>query len=1196
MNLKKNKRIIATIASICITFPLFTGLTPKTGFAASHEVKSIIYSEDFETYTEGETPENIDVDCKDGSVSVKTVGTSKRLMLKNDNEIGAVNVSKSFDTISDTTVKIEEKFLQIGAKSSGNIILSLRGKGNEIISIETKDNDIVYKTAKNKYAVLVEDYYINKVYNISANVDLYTKKCVVEITGFEAQEFPTFDTKIDYADEFYMTAPCSPGFCVDDVSIYTVKTASKVKINGDLNPVIPSDGVISYEYTLSAYDDNDVSINNILAEWTLSQTLSWVEISKNGNKITLSVPKNATEQSVTLKGGIPESGLYDEVTISFTALKATKAKIIGHTTKAQMHNKAGQFEEEYPSYRVTYDDGVGADNSYKFSASLYNQFDAPVEENGGFIWGVVGLDGDVSDIVKIDAESGVLTVLKPVTEDVYLGLQAVSKLDNSVIARKTVLLSDYETYISDKYRMETVMQHIENSLNYGSDIYGNSPLIADFISIQAGGMGYLPVSKEYDVATSNLAGQNILMRAMINLSSLTNNDKYRNKVYEIYSYFIEHGIYYGLPAWGGHLTFDLKTGAAYDANDTIHELKYTHPFYKPLFADGVNIPYDSENGNGLAGYVLRSIVAGHCNGDTETLVFERHSYPKMNGYKMESVWRNPQSYNSDREGPLMWTHGASFLVVYSEIITLLLDYYEETDDGNALKWAKNCVDALLDSAYTYKVTDENGNPVYDENGKQKTWTQGIFNECITSTMELLPNLEAIDKENGKAWYESGDIDLYTQTTYGDRLYNNWIYSYGDDPNFITLGYCTEEEAELMLEPYQCSRENQCIGSVGNAIARLYDVLIKENETEAAGEIAIRYSKSIYNYMKLRYNFKTHVWDPYMSWIRPSVVRELGLNEYVEVGEDEEFDHSWYFDCANKPAPHKGYYYKKGQTIGSRKSDMDLFTNIVRIVAMTRDYAIRVEQTDPETSELLHKRSRFMWRVLRDVCMNSFYIGDIGEDLSNPSPDMIMGVDSVTPELVYGTMLLYKHFGHKAYIEAARAYANRVVLSDYNASAGLFKVNGDYLTFSSHECLNLFLELEALLTQRYEDDIEEKSYVLSGMQYDDYVYHEDGRVDSEAAITATLGIIAPSLQIPVVQIETDTEIHLSVGEEYELKYKLIPFDTTATGVKWEIIGSPIVELDRSSKYLKAVRKGETYIRCFSTGTLGVSTPPIRVIVE
>jgi hypothetical protein len=146
---------------------------------------------------------------------------------------------------------------------------------------------------------------------------------------------------------------------------------------------------------------------------------------------------------------------------------------------------------------------------------------------------------------------------------------------------KTVvyLKSDYE-------RLNKVINHVENVLEYGRMTNPDVPLLPDGINTLTGG----PVVWQYPnrtiVPISDMANQQNFLRALVALSIATGNNKYKNEAVNITRYFLDNYVdENGLFIWGGHNFINLETLEVQSAEGAKapHELKNHLPYYDLFF-------------------------------------------------------------------------------------------------------------------------------------------------------------------------------------------------------------------------------------------------------------------------------------------------------------------------------------------------------------------------------------------------------------------------------------------------------------------------------------------------------------------------------------------------------------------------------------------------------------------------------------
>ncbi len=1241
-------KLISTLMSLVM---LISSL-PQIGFAAGGSVSSSIFHDDFESgYTSGTFPEedkNEPYEFKrygnKDAITVEKVGTSNRLKFGNTDDTMTSGIERAFEPVTDKTVALRLEFLQIGQKSDKNVIAALYSDDTEALSVQTLGGNIILK-GKDSDNVLIENYFANKNYKIEILVDLFNKTATVTIDDEQIGEYP-LSTDANYVNKFKAQAEYSPGFCLDNISLSVDADAESIEIKGDEKPVIPKYDYVEYEYKATVKDSNGVAISGIAVEWTADELPAGVELTDTNKSTTkLKVDSTAAEEkSFVLIASIPDTDIKKSITVTTTPLKATNATIEGWQIATDYYDSYGNVEKLWsPTFSVT--SGLGQ-NVFDFDVTVTDQFGNDVGNYGQFKWELFKNGNDeVPANVTIDASTGEVTVTGTITEESRIGIRVTAVADSAITAERTLLVSDYDTFIGDKDRFDAVLCHIERAMRYGSD--DDSPLISDILTrTEIPGIASLP-SKDGDMLTSNVMSESSLMRAMVNLSQFTGDSKYEDRVNDIYSFMLSNGVINNTLSWGGHASMDMSANAPYNPtyNKNTHEIKGPIPYMSPLFNDEVNVPYSGDydddgneiNGNGMAGFLARTIIAGHSGNNLQQLAFERH-YSTTHKASMESVWQTPEVFDSEREGPIVWRGGASFLIVSGGMISVLLDYYNSTGDTNALLWAENCMRSVMNSSYTYYVkdgkpyfpdmehdldTDTNENGVIDDDEERlplsqeymerhniTTWTEGIFNETFTTTHGAEDTLYALDASDPKPWYDRSNKDDYTGPQYGDRFWTNVMYEspYHEDDNWYTMGYCTEEEGRQMLDPYTAMRENSCITNCGYAFTDVIDTFRELGNTDTASELALQYSKAIYNYLKLRYNWNEHTFDSYMTWKRPDAVRQSGQTEYIELGEDENLNKSEYFRT-NKPSPHNGYYYSKGTVWAAKSPEIELIPTIAQIINSTIKTADSIKATDAEDAELLYKRARYLWKVLRDLCLNKFTLGDIGEletgdyYLANPEAGM-KAFENIVPKLdmmttassevvVEGFMELYRITGNDAYLEFCRRVANNNMQTYYNASEQTFTSGSALFTNSTVQQLPIFLELRAMIEDSFDENIKARAVMRGAVFFDNPTERMDG---SYRANTSFMNIYSqPTVKVKEIYVDYDS-ITLAAGESQKLTYKVLPYDAANKTVVWEVYDKTIADVNQDTGEIYAKKPGITKMRGVSKGTLDVQTKDIIIVVE
>lgn len=1294
------KKLTSGIIALAMTL----SIVPAPAFAAD-TVRLNLYSDDFESYDVSvypkPKPDGITVSGSGDEVYVDTVGSSKRLWLKNDGFVSDVQIKKSFSKVTGKTVMFELDFLQLYNTSEGDTILGVYSGETPIALIQSKDGDIVYKTSEST-AVLVSDYSANKEYSIKTEVDLFENEAEIWVEGDSVGSYSLLSSA-GTADNFRIVSKQLPGFTVDNLKVYTVESLDKVTVTGDSSPVIPVYDSAEYEYSAAVFDSNGTESENAELKWTLSGAPSGVSlVSDSGKKVKIKVTNAAAEGTFTLTARIPDSDVSGSITLKTVPLSASSLKIEGWQDKVEIRSKdGGKSYVAYPSYRVTAEEGESKE--YEFKAVVLDQFGNEVENFGKINWSlfIPESESKLPDGVSIDSRSGIVTVSKAPEEEQLIGIRAVSADDSSIKGETKISVLDFETYAMDRTRMNSVIEHVESTLD-GATL-DSSVLISDVFD-RGSRTPVRILESTKDTIESNVMSESNLMRAMYNLSVITGDSKYSDRVNSIYKLLMTDGLVNGVKmSWGGHMTMDMETNLPYATyNSGTHEIKGVSPFISPMFSEDVNEEYTEDsynNGYGLAGWLFRAIVAGHAMGDYKNLDFERHWNATSYASAFESVWKTPDAFDKDRRGPLQRSGGAAFTGALGNIIECLLEYYTATGDENGLSWAANYVDTLLNSSMTYYVyKDTNGEYIWPsdttnmkywkdssgEGGEEpkreyynnknelayisvksdirelsanqysanfiyqhrdlaetdvsgnvtdtvkvidvktgtpteltlyNTWTDGSWGEPAT-TAGCNYLLEKVTDSLGYQWYEYPSLDNYTGPPYGDRLYANLVMG-TDDPSdkdtWIELGYITEEEGSLMIDPYSRMRGMETLDGILLAICEAIDKLYDADRSDEATELLEKASKGVYSSLKLRYAFDTDNYLSYMTWIRPDYMRSHNIVDYEEVPWDVELNDN--LTEKNKKylrteksmgAGHKGYYYAKGSTFYEKRIEPQHLSSLSKLCSILRENVEKLEATDPsdpnydsnmEKAELFSNRIKYFWKVLRDMCFGKVPIGDIGEDFWNLEPDLNFGTSSDSYMMIETSINMYRATGHKDFLKLARAIANNFMRTNYSANEQIFVTGSDYFTSSSNDILPILLELDALLLDRYDENIKYTVAYRGAEFYDTYTYGKDDSYRQNKDFTNTPQTLYANDVVEVQKIRINhSTIELKVGECVQIDYDIIPYDAENQDVYWDVYDQRVAMMDTDTDTLYALKKGKTKIRCASKSKLGVASEEVEVIVR
>lgn len=143
---------------------------------------------------------------------------------------------------------------------------------------------------------------------------------------------------------------------------------------------------------------------------------------------------------------------------------------------------------------------------------------------------------------------------------------------------------DREKYYG--YYVETVKKYADNIIRIAYRPVEKGGVFADGIELESG----LPVKwcfpEGKDVAISNLANQQNLLRILVALTNLTGEKKYKECAKNAILYNFARQHMYGLLEWGGHRFIDFETLEVVGIKEKkgeVHELKNCFPYYELMY-------------------------------------------------------------------------------------------------------------------------------------------------------------------------------------------------------------------------------------------------------------------------------------------------------------------------------------------------------------------------------------------------------------------------------------------------------------------------------------------------------------------------------------------------------------------------------------------------------------------------------------
>ena len=827
--------MLKKLMAVLVSALLLTAVIP---ISTAEETKNYIMA-DFSEYEEGAMPDELECFDGGGSVLVEKLQNNNVLSLTNDSDGAYTKVSKKFDEISGLSVTASVAFMQKEIAVNGNVLMELSCADGCVVSIETLNGDIIYRTGEKTYEVLVERYIPNFWYNIAVKLNLAEKTANVYVNNIRTIYMGSLISEAAKIDTFMSYTAYSPGYYLDNICITTSQEAERAELIGSDLISIPKSGVAYYKYTASVFDALGLELKTYISFKTEPASISGVVL-KNTDKDGNPLEKNEVYIAVdSMAQGLDfvltataeaENTVTKSKNIALKSAQAEKITILG---SAQI---SGELKQKFWDYSAVCYDGAG----YEI-------------EGESFVFSLEAIDGQsIPEGISIDADTGRITVSEELSgvHQKLFKIKATSKTNPEVFATKNIKVLNKEYYISDEARLNVLIDYADLVLEKGRDIYNGTPLLADGIDVGTGlhfeWQFPKESAKEDSAVLSNLADQGGLMRFLETLSELTGDPKYKNKVMEIYEYFLKVGISpSGMPYWGGHTCIDLKTGKVlYSPNDTLtHELKDHYPYMDPFYE------IDTE----AAVNIVKSIWASHI-GDFGTMIYNRHG-----GYNQApnigATWDNLDCFDESITGHLKTTD-LPFRFTANDFIYMAADMYAKTGDEKAKTWA-------------YRLWTRYANVCHPETH--------MGGDVFTTAKDAPGTLDIMQAPPVGHWWDATPFpENYTWSSYGDRAYNQLA-----EPLY-EAGYITKEQMDEVLE------SNMVTGFSIPAYTPQTDLYLAKTlgyDTEEGRRVLNHNTKMLGSFVYYGY-------IPETNMIRPMLYDGTDLSGYI-------FERQGYYGAAGK---------------------------------------------------------------------------------------------------------------------------------------------------------------------------------------------------------------------------------------------------------------------------------------------------------
>ncbi|GAB2565579.1 pectate lyase [Gracilibacillus alcaliphilus] len=263
----------------------------------------VIFQDTFEEETVGEPPANLDIMANGGTVTVGEAEGNQFVMLEDTSEEEAVQISKSFEEVTDQ-VTIELSVMQPNYKSSAKI-LRVKGNGTAAI-IETKDGYISYRHGDDTYQELVE-LEEGVWYAVKLEINLTEQTVNTYINDQLILEETALYQAVSSIDSIESITPGNGayGHLIDDVVISHVQTVEEEEVDVEEKP----EGEVIFEHNFN--------------EDTIGEAPSDVTVSNSGGTVTVADVPSEENKSVYLDDTSEETNVIMSKNLPDLAGKVT---------------------------------------------------------------------------------------------------------------------------------------------------------------------------------------------------------------------------------------------------------------------------------------------------------------------------------------------------------------------------------------------------------------------------------------------------------------------------------------------------------------------------------------------------------------------------------------------------------------------------------------------------------------------------------------------------------------------------------------------------------------------------------------------------------------------------------------------------------------------------------------------------------
>ena len=1081
------KRLIALACLVAIT-------------ATSAGLSVPVYAEDtfsrftdtYESTVAGELPDGYVANYADGNVAVEDLSGNKVLAVTKSGDGKLSMLTRKFAKITDLGIEVSFDFRQKSVKSDGTTVIALAGGGKELVKLETENGSISFKNSSGTYETVVENYLANKWYSFTVNADLKNGTVSISVGGKTVLRNVSFTSAGNSCDAVYFATKFSPGFMIDNLGVKTTNEINLIEIDGADKVTAPLSGENEYEYTATVLDDFGNADSNAEVDWEISPAnVDGITVEKSGNKATLKLSDAVTYSGV----------------LTLTAYSVANTSIRTSTDVLVVDSVISAIEIEGEP-KLAY--GLKDDNKFQYTYKMYDQYGV-LQNNEAITYKIK----EKTDEITIDA-NGVITVNKPIEEEKHVTLVVSYVNDKNISAEKILTLMDLETYKNDEARLNILRSAATNVIEYATDMYGDTPLLASHVSLHTGKAPiWKNMSSETYSAMSNLAMDSALFRAFDAISILTEDDTYTQKVDEIYQWYLDNGINeYNMGNWGGHIYINLLTGKEYKAegNENTHEFKNSAFYMDPFFRLDPDRAYS----------LVKTVWGGHIGSEErwKDLIANRHAY--IDSSRGPSIanstkfWDQPDIFDDTSKEWVRDKENIPFRSISDDLSTVAAIAYKETGDEVAKTWAFRILNQM------YKLRDED-TKIVPNNFVTGRGAKGVLDH---------------DAEDPEWWKKSKAEQTGDGTKYGDRFFNQFAL------DLVAQGFYDES----VLDP---NDTRLLEGNYFNSSAEFETPVIHDLQiAKALGEDtpegqAIRriQTENVAGYLK-------YAWKKGTKYVYPIMADGTSLSGFRP-------KRNGYF----------GDYYTNGGVMNKTTAGIELFPSVAACYDIARH------------DKTLAEEEAICWEYLQ-FFSEFYGLGKFGtNEIADEGMKLNYATTASDPSLLMAVTDIYYATGRNEFLTLARRIAENMISTYYKYGVFVDKSNtglnaGQYYIVKIGDVNSVkyyaLCYLEAAI--RGDKELIPEYYPWDSM-FEGYFEYNVNHVIKRTWINQATDVNRYN-PVEATDLIIDEVIYLKKGETKKLEYKVLPDDVTSSSIVCESENKSIVRVNKDNLTLVGVKPGRT----------------------